>query len=512
MEKRSVIALVLSVVVLLLWSAMMPKPQHIENKTVIATDTITATAPALPAPAEAIPTMPVAIAQYQDPRFDITFNEPSAAISQVVFKEYQDHKFVLDDAFSILDNSLVFKSAAKMSNSAIFIHSDATKKITKEFIFSNSNYTIELRINVQSLSSQPIKLDIPLSLGILDFKSSNPQSRYQNVIVDTKEKTMYLNGRKETKLENIKFAVLREKYFAEITQPQDSGYEAYVRKLSPQLSQVVLIGPGVDLAPGQSVDLKFRIYMGPQEIGLLNQANAQWSVIINYGTFDFIAQLLLHLLHFFYGVVHNWGWAIIILSIAVYVVLYPLTMKQMRSMREMQALQPKIEELRKTYKDNPQKLNKEMMELYRIHKVNPFGGCLPLLLQMPIFFALYQVLLRSIALKGAHFLWIKDLSEPDRFMMLPASLPVLGNEINILPILMAIVMFFQQKMSMAGSYGSAGGSSEQQQKMMSIIFPILFGFIFYRMPSGLVLYWFVNSGLVVVSQFWGKHLRIVKQA
>ncbi len=216
-----------------------------------------------------------------------------------------------------------------------------------------------------------------------------------------------------------------------------------------------------------------------------------------FGTFDFIAQLLLQLLGFFYSLVHNWGLAIIILSIVVYFLLFPLSIKQMRSMKEMQLLQPKIEALRKELKDNPQKLNKEIMELYKEHKVNPLGGCLPLLLQMPIFFALYQALIRSVALRGAHFLWIKDLSSPDKVFVFKGSIPFLGNQVNILPILMAIGMFVQQKISMA----KAAGEAAQQQQMMSIIMPIMFGVIFYQMPSGLVLYWFVNSLLMLWYQF-----------
>jgi YidC/Oxa1 family membrane protein insertase len=169
----------------------------------------------------------------------------------------------------------------------------------------------------------------------------------------------------------------------------------------------------------------------------------------------------------------------------------------MRSMKEMQALQPRIEALRKVYKDNPQKLNKEMMALYKEHKVNPFGGCLPLLLQMPVFFALYQVMMRSIALKGESFLWIKDLAEPDRLFILPFSLPVFGNEVNILPLLMTGLMFLQQKFSFVPS----SGSSADQQKIMMIVMPLMFGLIFYHMPSGLVLYWFFNSLLMSLYQF-----------
>jgi YidC/Oxa1 family membrane protein insertase len=193
--------------------------------------------------------------------------------------------------------------------------------------------------------------------------------------------------------------------------------------------------------------------------------------------------------------VHNWGLAIIVLSLIIYIILFPLSLKQMRSMKEMQALQPTIEELRKTYKDNPQKLNKEIMELYREHKVNPLGGCLPLILQIPIFFALYQALIRSIFLKGASFLWIKDLSEPDKLFKINLTGKTL--DINILPILMALEMFIQQKISTTAT----GTGTSEQQRLMLILFPIMFGFIFYSMPSGLVLYWFINSTLMLIYQF-----------
>jgi YidC/Oxa1 family membrane protein insertase len=201
-------------------------------------------------------------------------------------------------------------------------------------------------------------------------------------------------------------------------------------------------------------------------------------------------------LQFLFKLTHNWGWAIVLLSLAIYLVLFPLSLKQMRSMKEMQALQPRILELREMYKDNPQKLNKEIMELYREHKVNPFGGCLPLILQIPVFFALYQALMRSVALKGASFLWIKDLSEPDKLFTLKTNIPIIGNEINLLPVLMMIGMFIQQKLSL----GSSSSGSAEQQKMMLVIFPVLFGIIFYHMPAGLVLYWFINSTLMLIYQ------------
>jgi len=152
--------------------------------------------------------------------------------------------------------------------------------------------------------------------------------------------------------------------------------------------------------------------------------------------------------------------------------------------------------LRNKFKDNPQKLNKEIMELYREHKVNPLGGCLPLLLQMPVFFALYRALLNSISLKGAQFLWIKDLSAPDKLYVFQAGGKSI--DLNLLPILMTIGMFIQQKISTVSSTSNAAA---EQQKMMLIVMPIIFGFVFYNMPSGLVLYWFVNSTLMLINQW-----------
>jgi len=179
--------------------------------------------------------------------------------------------------------------------------------------------------------------------------------------------------------------------------------------------------------------------------------------------------------------------------------MFPLSVKSMLSMKKMQALQPKIEELRAKHKENPQKLNTEIMELYKREKVNPFGGCLPMLLQIPVFFALYQLLMRLISLKGASFLWIKDLSLPDRLYVLSSPIPVIGDELNLLPLLMAAGMFVQQKFTTPSLDKTS--SAAEQQKIMGVLMPVIFGVLFYKMPSGLVLYWFVNNLLMLAFQW-----------
>lgn len=516
MEKRLILAVALSLMVLLIWSAISPKPKPIESQGVALEERVSiAQNPVGAAPKEA---SIEAIFTYKQDNFELTFIEPWAAVKEVTFKNHQDYVFPLERGFWIAEPGLDFKRLASSSDEVIFEHKDVYKSIVKKFIFSNPNNDIWLEVTVQNLSTGPLVIELPLLLGVMGSSTQNIESRYQLATIASEGKAKHYNAKKGLDFDKVEFLGIRDRYFCAIIDPEkdvpletkrlfghfkrdkkifgQSFDSAFIKKLTPVESEVGLYSSRLSLEPGQISGHLFHIYLGPQDIDLLNNIKPDWTSVVNYGKLDFISQLLLQLLRFFYGIIHNWGWAIILLSIVVYFVLFPLALKQMRSMKEMQLLQPKIEGLRKTYKDNPQRINKEIMELYREHKVNPLGGCLPLLLQMPIFFALYQALMRSVALKGANFLWIKDLSEPDRLFILSASLPIIGNEINILPIVMAVGMLIQQKISAS----KVSNESAQQQKMMTVIFPVIFGFIFYRMPSGLVLYWLINSILMLIFQ------------
>jgi len=503
MEKRLVLAIALSLLVLLSWSALMPKPQVFDNKAVMATSTSLA-ASAQPLPVTTIPAgaivSPVEVAtetvKFTQDRREIIFNPATAAIINVVFKDGLEHSLPLQIGF-LTDGNLVFRLYNKTQDAISFIYEGQNKRIIKKYNIPNNSNVIGLEVQVQNLSTSSLVFNPQLILGRLDLSAKNRQARFQDIFLGNNEKTMHLSAGRDFSGADVKFIGLRDQYFCAIVEPATIAPKAYIKKIPNQESEVGLVFNEIDLKAGAQIGHSYRIYLGPQDLKVISAINPEWTAVIYYGTFDFIAQLLLQLLGFFYGLVHNWGLAIIILSIAVYFILFPLSIKQMRSMKEMQVLQPKIEALRKEYKDNPQKLNKEIMDLYKEHKVNPLGGCLPLLLQMPIFFALYQALIRSVALRGAHFLWIKDLSSPDKAFVFKTAIPLLGNQLNILPILMAIGMFVQQKISMA----KATGEAAQQQQMMSIIMPIMFGVIFYQMPSGLVLYWFVNSLFMLFNQF-----------
>jgi len=231
---------------------------------------------------------------------------------------------------------------------------------------------------------------------------------------------------------------------------------------------------------------------------------------------DLVAQLL----RLLYGITHNYGFAIILLTIIIRVVLYPLMQKQMVSMREMQKIQPLMKAIQSKYKNDKERLNKELMALYKVHKVNPMSGCLPLLIQMPILILLFQTLRKFEYLDpsgniSGGFLWIANqvevmveniptivagLAAPEQLIHLPGNGIFNIQALGIMPFLIGGSMWYQQKMTTAGS-GASGGSAEQTQKMMTIMMPLMIGFMSFSLPSGLTLYWLTSTLLGIGQQY-----------
>jgi YidC/Oxa1 family membrane protein insertase len=195
----------------------------------------------------------------------------------------------------------------------------------------------------------------------------------------------------------------------------------------------------------------------------------------------------------------NYGWVIIIISVLTKVLFYRLTHKSFKSMKEMQDLQPRLAALKVKYGDDKQRMSQETMKLYKEAGVNPLGGCLPMVLQMPVFVALFNVLKYTIEVRGAHFVgWISDLSQQDVLFTFPVTLPLIGNAFSLLPILMGISMYAQSKLG--GS--PTGGPSATQPPGMTVLLPVVFTVLFYKMPSGLVIYWIINTVLSVAQQYY----------
>ncbi len=230
----------------------------------------------------------------------------------------------------------------------------------------------------------------------------------------------------------------------------------------------------------------FTVYLGPLDYYVLKDYRVDLEkLVMNKDWYERlfrpISLLIIPAFKFLYRFIPNYGFVIILFSILIKLLLHPLTKKSYQSMSEMQYLQPKMAELREKYKNDPQRLNKEMMKLYKEHGVNPLGGCLPTLLQMPLLFALFIVFRSTIQLRGQPFiLWITDLSRPD-VLPLGFNLPIIGDNIHVLPLLMAVTMIWQSKMSI----------TDPKQKMMVYFMPIFMAFIFYSLPSGLNLYYAV---------------------
>ena len=252
--------------------------------------------------------------------------------------------------------------------------------------------------------------------------------------------------------------------------------------------------------------VQYSVYMGPVDYDILAKYdgepwNAKLTSLVDLGpsVFRWVAELTLGGLRLLYQVVPNWGWTIILFSVLTKLLFWPLTKSSVTSMRRMQEMQPKMKKLQEKYKDEPQRQSQEMMKLYKEHGVNPLnmGGCLPLLVQMPVFWALFTILRKSIDLRQAEFaLWIDDLSQPDRLFDLPFSVPLLGwDHVSVLPILMSVGMYLQTKFQQTPVSSQSENPLAQQMRMMTTLMPLMMFFFFYNSPSGLVLYWLVNTVL-----------------
>jgi YidC/Oxa1 family membrane protein insertase len=244
---------------------------------------------------------------------------------------------------------------------------------------------------------------------------------------------------------------------------------------------VLAFSGGLD--PGASRTERFRVYLGPNHTEQLEKVDPTLSRAVDLGWFAFFGYPLLWLLRAFYGLTGNWGLAIILLTFLVKAVFFPMTQRSFKSMQRMQKIQPELAKIKEEFADNPQEMNRRTLELMKEHQVNPLSGCLPTVVQMPVWIALYNVLLTSVELYHTRFLYLKDLSEPDPFL--------------VLPITITFLMWLQQQLSTPANLDPV------QQQVMRYM-PIIFGFMFFGFPSGLAVYVFVNMTLSILQQWFIK--------
>ncbi|MFC1672395.1 membrane protein insertase YidC [Planctomycetota bacterium] len=261
------------------------------------------------------------------------------------------------------------------------------------------------------------------------------------------------------------------------------------------LTSYVVLSP-IRLEPGETKRVSFTFFAGPKHTDVLAQYGSL-TELLDYGIFGVVSKLMLLILRFFYAVTRNYGVAIILMTIVVKIMLFPLARKGALSQRKQQNLAPKLKELQAKHKNNKQKLNQETMKLYKEEGVSPVGGCLPMLMQFPVFIGLLRLLQYSIEIRQACFIpgWIDDLSKPDTIASLPAWIPLVQGNLNVLPLLMGAVSIIHQKMMPKPADPQA-----QQQMMMLKLMPLIFVFMLYNWASGLLLYWTISTTLGIVEQ------------
>jgi YidC/Oxa1 family membrane protein insertase len=515
LEKRIIVASIISVVLILAWGYFMPHIKHapkhaataVKKQPAAVNSSVSLKAKGQNAK-KTIPVNPknlIAVSKsvqniksvsYEGKKIYARFDKSTGAVSSLNLLNYSytekdlNNKVNLGNSKNIPEMiNFIPKTAGlpvklikitKESGVIKFIYNIGNKLIlTKQYTFSDGNYLFADAVYIKNLTDKPVAFKgyFIVSAGLKPPAAKNPD--YINLTP-----TLYINKnlitpviKERTKYSgNISFAGFNSKYFLfSVVSP---GTDISVKKNGNAV--FFIIPKTLSVPSGKTAGTSLKIYGGPKKLSLLTPLNHNLNSTLSFGFFGFFSIILLHILEFFYGFVHNYGLAIILLVLGIRIVFYPLTYTGFKSMKQMQKLTPKINEMREKFKDNKAELNKKIMELYKESKVNPFGGCLPMLLQIPVFYGLYQTLLMSIQLRNAPFIfWIHNLSFQDPYY--------------VLPILMGISMLISQKMNpMVG---------DPAQAKIMLILPIVFTFIFIHFPAGLLLYWTVNNVLTIAQQY-----------
>jgi YidC/Oxa1 family membrane protein insertase len=364
--------------------------------------------------------------------------------------------------------------------------------ITKDLTFSGSTYPIQLEVSITAADGNVPVPEIALTEKS-DHSVFNPDAPFEGFIalVDGKIK-------REAPAEaaeghefsgDVSWEGFGHTYFFSAVLPANGAQHRVVVRQSGPALVAAISGPAG--TPGKAH--RYTVFIGPKELETLKAVGNGLERSIDFGYFGIISIPFLYVLHFFHGVTASYGMDIIILTVLIKILMAPLTHKSFVSMKQMQKLQPQMERLKEKLKDDKEKLNKEIMELYRRNGVNPLGGCLPMVLQFPVFIGLYNALSTPIELRHAPFLWIKDLSRPD-WESLPFTLGSWHVGIPVLTILMGASMFIQQWMT-----PSAG---DPNQRKLMLMMPLMFTFMFVSFPAGLTVYWLVNNILTIGQQYW----------
>jgi YidC/Oxa1 family membrane protein insertase len=365
-------------------------------------------------------------------------------------------------------------------------------KLTKTYTFQRGNYLIDVKHDVTNVSGAPVSPSLYVQLlrdggalpGDSKFYSTftgpavyTDTDKFQKLAFD---KIGSSKDNHATKSDDGWIAMIQHYFVSAFVPPEKAPREIFTKKVD-NLYAVGNILPLGTIAPGATVSMDTKLYSGPQESETLIKVAPGLDLVKDYGWLTIVAKPIFWLMVQIHTFLGNWGWTIIVLTIMIKLLFFPLSAASYRSMAKMKLVTPKMTAIRERHKGDPQKMNQSMMELYKTEKINPLGGCLPIVVQIPVFIALYWVLLASVEMRNAPWLgWIHDLASPDPFY--------------ILPVLMAVSMFIQTKLNPT--------PPDPVQAKVMMFMPIVFSVMFFFFPAGLVLYWVVNNILSITQQWF----------
>ncbi|ABL01215.1 membrane protein insertase YidC [Pelobacter propionicus] len=535
MEKRTLLAVILSITVFYVFSLLFApekKPVQPESTGQAVSAPVSAGQPVAGGvqPSASAPSLP-ATAQQQDVTvrtglYTAVFCSRGGALKSLTLKNYREKN--LPDAQAVVLGSDADPSALTFSTRAsgfnlpegapfvadatavtmaggekkqlVFTHNSGQGfTVRKIYTFSGDSYGIKLDTQVFNNMAVPLVGTVQQVMtypGLVKAKDSRFETAGSYLFSDNSlesDKLKDVSSASKLYDKNLQWSGFADKYFlTAILSEGGSIASVELRKNGAGFLESTVSSPRITVTPGQSVTVVHRLFVGPKDIDILKAQGNSLEQSLDLGWFTVIAKPLLYTLKYFYRYVGNYGVAIIIITIILKALFFPLTHKSYKSMKDMQKIQPMMAALKEKYKDDREGMNKAVMELYRDHKVNPLGGCLPMLVQIPVFFALYKALMFSIELRHAPFyFWITDLSGPDNLFGQMLGLPFV---IGPLPLLMGATMFIQQKMTPS--------TMDPMQAKMMLALPVVFTFMFLNFPSGLVLYWLLNNILTIGQQMY----------
>ncbi|SDD34316.1 membrane protein insertase YidC [Paraburkholderia lycopersici] len=420
--------------------------------------------------------------------FDHTKDHTYLARTGLLGGDFPNH----NDVFTVVDGPRELTGDANAFQVTLQSPERGGVKVTKTYTFTRGSYVIGLDTKVQNVGGTPVSPTLYMEL----VRDSQPVEtpRFSHTFIGP---AVYSN---EHHFQKITFSdidknkadfvsqadngwvAMVQHYFATAWIPQQGAKrDIYVEKFDNDLYRVGVKQPLGTIAPGATQSVQSRLFAGPQEERMLEGVAPGLELVKDYGWVTIIAKPLFWLLEKIHSYVGNWGWSIVLLTLLIKAVFFPLSAASYKSMARMKEITPRMQALRERFKSDPQKMNAALMELYKTEKVNPFGGCLPVVIQIPVFISLYWVLLSSVEMRGAPWiLWIHDLSQQDPFF--------------ILPVLMAVSMFVQTRLNPT--------PPDPVQAKMMMFMPIAFSVMFFFFPAGLVLYYVVNNVLSIAQQYY----------